>query len=136
MPSQVCTRCNLAHHSTSFPNIGPPQRLSMCVTCRRTDRKSIERKRRRDVHRSRVDAYKAASGCLRCDIKDPIILQFHHPKPNKGSVSALVQSGAKWDRIEAEIAECEVLCFNCHCLEHQKCKITGDRIPTWSPNDS
>lgn len=64
--------------------------------------------------------FKAASACARCGEDHPATLDFHHRDPaakdfNLSNVSAY---GWSLERIQAEIAKCEVLCANCHRKEH------------------
>lgn len=42
------------------------------------------------------------------------MLDFDHVGEKRELVSALVARAAAWPRIEAEIAQCEVRCANCH----------------------
>ena len=53
--------------------------------------------------------------CVDCGEGDPVVLDFDHIGNDKAAnVSWLARTGATWDRIEAEIAKCEVRCANCH----------------------
>ena len=64
--------------------------------------------------------YKANQSCERCGFSHPAALQFHHrdPKTKKHQVCRMVSSGHSVKAILAEIAKCEVLCANCHHIEH------------------
>lgn len=58
-------------------------------------------------------------GCSRCDVSDPVCLDFHHVKGNKEStVARLVADDRSIEVISAEMAKCRVLCANCHRKEH------------------
>jgi DNA repair exonuclease SbcCD ATPase subunit len=50
----------------------------------------------------------------------PAVYDFHHTDPNvkESSVSRLLNSG--WEIIKAEIDKCELLCANCHRIQHAK----------------
>ena len=44
-----------------------------------------------------------------------MVLEFDHVGDDKvANVSSLARRSAAWERIEAEIAKCEVRCANCH----------------------
>ena len=61
--------------------------------------------------------------CERCGYnKSFAALEFHHLDPKEkdftiGKVSTMAEA-----RLKSEIAKCEILCANCHALEHTKYK--------------
>lgn len=63
---------------------------------------------------------KAAKGCERCGYADFRALEFHHRVPEEKSFALVkgVQRGLSKARLLAEVAKCEVLCANCHAIEH------------------
>lgn len=65
---------------------------------------------------ARVDAVKVAAGCADCGYNaHAIALDFDHLGDDKDAgVSVLVHNRARWSRVAAEIAKCEVVCANCH----------------------
>lgn len=78
----------------------------------------IAQQRRRDENKKRIRDYKEGRGCADCGTTNPIILQFHH-RNGKGEGSTLNRaSNLPWPRVEAELAECDVLCANCHIMRH------------------
>ena len=82
--------------------------------------KAWANKRVRALRRS-LDEYKAERQCKRCGFSDWRALQFHHrPDTNKLiEVSMAVGRGWSWERILTEIAKCDLICANCHQIEHQ-----------------
>lgn len=56
--------------------------------------------------------------CARCGFDDPRALQFHHldPSTKRRNVPSLI--GTSDGYVLAEIAKCEILCANCHAIEH------------------
>ena len=57
--------------------------------------------------------------CVRCGFdKHPAALEFHH----KDSSTKRFEIGGVWNKawksIEEEIMKCEILCSNCHRIEH------------------
>jgi predicted HNH restriction endonuclease len=86
-----------------------------------------EKKRIRSVKYDRVKRirhqfreYKKSLSCERCGFSHPAAIQFHHrdPKMKDFDVGNAAKSGLSFERILAEIAKCEVLCANCHAIEH------------------
>ena len=64
-----------------------------------------------------------AMKCQRCGFdKHPAALEFHHrdPQVKVFNVSAAVTAPKKypWPLILAELAKCDVICANCHKIEH------------------
>lgn len=63
-------------------------------------------------------AYKLEHPCVDCGEADPVVLTFDHKDKKKGAIANLVHTMAHrkfaWEKILAEIAKCEVRCFNCH----------------------
>lgn len=64
---------------------------------------------------------KINSGCARCGYnKHPAALHFHHKNPNDKNFGIANYFGKNIDSIIEEISKCEVLCANCHAIEHSK----------------
>lgn len=74
-----------------------------------------DRKARRDV----VDSYKTARGCARCGYnKHPAAIDAHHTGTKNFEVSRGIQDCKPIDQILAELELCELVCSNCHRIEH------------------
>lgn len=58
--------------------------------------------------------------CARCPQDHPATLVFHHLDPAQKDISIALAVTNGWgrERIMTEIAKCEVLCANCHAIEH------------------
>jgi hypothetical protein len=67
-------------------------------------------------HRIRIYEYLLQHPCVDCGETDPLVLEFDHRDPSQKLFS--VANGANqtwsWEKIEAEIAKCDVRCANCH----------------------
>ena len=75
-------------------------------------------KRRKEL-REQFQQYKQTLSCEQCGWNDSRALEFHHHNDDKKeNISRLVAHGYSWDTIEEEIKKCQVLCANCHRLEH------------------
>ena len=68
----------------------------------------------RDRNRARILEYLRAHPCVDCGITDVRVLEFHHLSDKTMDISELVTRGYSWERTEAEITRCVVLCANCH----------------------
>ena len=71
----------------------------------------------REKRIKRVAEMKVAAGCTDCgyDANADALEYDHLPGFEKvAAVSTLLRGGASWERVEAEIAKCEVVCANCH----------------------
>ena len=80
---------------------------------------------RRRLHIRMMRAYKCQIGCT-CGEHHPACLHFHHSKGIKEkAISRAVIWGWSWERIEAEIRKCTVMCANCHAKLHYENGTTG-----------
>jgi hypothetical protein len=71
--------------------------------------------RRRGI-KARLNAIKLERVCVDCGYRaHPAALHFDH-LPGSRKVFAVGRARCTWDRIEAEIAKCEVVCANCHAI--------------------
>lgn len=56
--------------------------------------------------------------CVRCGWNENIVaLQFHHKNDDK-EFSIANGANKSWERVKDEVAKCELLCANCHNIEH------------------
>lgn len=82
----------------------------------------IRRNAIRVALRSWFCGYKKSLKCERCGYdKHPAALQFHHIDPKNKSFEiskAVIQGRVKLKRLFEEIEKCEVVCANCHMIEH------------------
>lgn len=87
---------------------------------------------RQDRQRAWVHEIKQDRGCRDCGETDAACLDFHHRDETAKwmKVSKLVNLGYGLSDIRAEIAKCDVLCANCHRLEHVRIppEVTWERV--------
>ena len=96
---------------------GKSYRRLKCRTCKRRD-KNDRRKRIREW----LDEYKKELVCRRCSFDDFRALTFHH-HGNSGkdfNIADMLSAGLSIRSILNEIEKCEVLCANCHQIEHYR----------------
>lgn len=88
---------------------------------RHRDRRIKEVKERELKLKQFLSQYKAFKGCFHCGIHEPLVLEFHHVRPEEkvNAVSRLIKRGS-FKILEDEIAKCIVLCANCHRLEEYR----------------
>ena len=129
---KLCSGCGVVRARDEFAlkDSRTGQRHSKCKHCgRRTSREHyranheayIQRNRRNNpAHRERnagaVYEYLLFHPCVRCGESDPVVLEFNHkdPRTKAANIADLIRFGWSINRLFAEIANCEVLCANCH----------------------
>ena len=75
------------------------------------------RKKKYQKQREIVDSLKKRSVCNRCKFADHRALVFHHTAEKDFQISSQIgKVGTK--RLIEEISRCEILCANCHAIEH------------------
>lgn len=85
----------------------------MCFSCER-----LVLDKRRDEYKEEYLNYKKTLSCNRCGNNDYRVLQFHHTNSDKEfNVSSKIGQ-RKLSSLMKEIDKCEVLCANCHSIEH------------------
>jgi hypothetical protein len=84
--------------------------------------KVIKQKQKRKERKLRIAKIKNSS-CVDCgNIYSPCAMDFDHkdPKEKVSNVSILVGQLIAWDRVQAEIKKCDLVCANCHRLRTYK----------------
>lgn len=132
METKVCTRCpeRGPQPIDNFAIKSGSRRQSWCKECKRAynnqDYASNNQyhrdrlKARRDSIRNWYRELKASLQCSRCPENHPACLQFHHRDPSEKdfTLSGAFTRGWSIQKLQEEIAKCDVLCANCHAKEH------------------
>jgi hypothetical protein len=84
-----------------------------------TINKSVEEKNK--LKEEYID-WKKTLKCNRCGISDHRVLQFHHHRDKESEISTMLSRGFSLTKIKLEADKCEVLCANCHFIEHYEQK--------------
>lgn len=80
----------------------------------RANNNAWRRKRGAENH-AKIIEYLKDHPCIDCGEADPVVLEFDHRGDKVTEISAAAYMRAwTWERVEAEIAKCEVRCANCH----------------------
>lgn len=105
-------------------------RTAYCKECHRTSCKKhyidnkesyhIRNSKRRKTIKEFILKYKFKKVCIRCGFNKWWVLHFHHLDANKKDFNISRSTTQCWslDKISDEINKCELLCPNCHTLEH------------------
>ncbi len=77
---------------------------------------SSAREKEEAVQRNRalVKEYLSTHPCVDCGESDVRVLEFDHVGGKDRPIANMVRSGVSWERIQQEIARCQVRCGNCH----------------------
>jgi hypothetical protein len=112
-----CRSCGSVALVEEFPKAGKTKGVQyyrhLCTTCysKQKINKSNERM-------TKFREYKKTLKCNRCGYDDYRALQFHHTDDNKEGTPAVIARYLAWDNVMEELNKCEVLCANCHQIEH------------------
>lgn len=69
--------------------------------------------------KAEVNAYKLYQGCVRCGYcESAAALTFHHRDTSTKASNVAGLVGSSRAVLDAEIAKCDVICANCHAIEH------------------
>jgi len=71
-------------------------------------------KNARVLARKFVYQYLLTHPCTTCGETDPAVLEFHHVGEKDKEVGRMIAQGYPPESIATEIAQCVVLCANCH----------------------
>lgn len=116
---KTCKYCGKTHPESDFgvakTTANKVYRRQKCRYCYRKT-KNILRTRRIDA----VNVIKGNRGCVRCKIKDPRVLEFHHLDTTKKefNIADYYYSHYSFEKLEMEIAKCIIICANCHHILH------------------
>jgi hypothetical protein len=118
-----CGRCKQVKPETEFNRLRDG-RQHWCRECFREyfrARGDLHRKqsmdalrRRRAVLRKYLDDYLRAHPCSDCGERDARVLEFDHVGHKTEHIAVLWRLGRSLAELEDEVAQCEVVCVNCH----------------------
>lgn len=124
-----CKICNIEKNESEFYiNSHSSDNLSSwCKECQREDKRNHYKNNKEKYQRNQLSItewflkYKNNLKCERCGFSHPAALDFHHKDPTTKKFSIGQLKGVKnKDIIMEEIKKCEVICSNCHRIEHAK----------------
>lgn len=106
----VCANCHRRGHKGSIPR--GEKKLSNRSPHYERNRKRIEKARKF------IKGVRDKSKCKRCGESRSECLDFHHNEGKDFTISRLVVRKASIAKLKEAIAKCDVLCANCHRVEH------------------
>lgn len=85
---------------------------------KRRDQYNKYRKELREWYRN----LKLNLSCSLCKFSHPAVIAFHHkdPENKEYEISIMVNMGLSKETILKEMAKCDILCHNCHAIQHYK----------------
>lgn len=122
---KLCKYCGKTYPESDFGVAKTTEtkiyRRQKCRYCYRNTKNILRTKRI-----GRINTMKAEQGCVRCKIKDPRVLEFHHLDTSKKefNIADYYYSHFSFDKLNLEIAKCTIICANCHRILHaeERCK--------------
>jgi hypothetical protein len=64
--------------------------------------------------REHIWKYLERHPCVDCGESDPVVLEFDHQRDKEIHVSHMGHNNSSIEKVEKEIAKCQVRCANCH----------------------
>lgn len=116
---KLCKYCGKAYPESDFgvakTTEAKTYRRLKCRYCYRSTKNILRTKRI-----SRINIIKEEQGCIRCKIKDPRVLEFHHLDTSKKefNIADYYYSHFSFEKLNQEIAKCVIICANCHRILH------------------
>lgn len=95
------------------------------INCYLCNRKTIARRRRCNSCNTKIRRIRTKNAaieylggkCKRCGYdKHPAAMEFHHLRDKDFTIANVANKS--WDVIKKELDKCELLCSNCHRIEH------------------
>ena len=112
-----CRECGKEQRKEDFPKAqevkGVVYYRHICKECHRDQKRLL-----RDSKRKDYIEFKKTLECNRCGYDDHRALEFHHHKADKEFNISEKFYQLSWENLKKEIDKCEVLCSNCHRIEH------------------
>ena len=116
---RICKKCHTKQNIADFPTAGvvngKEYRRHVCQICYRKQKNQYKLRKRKQLLK-----YKESLKCNRCGFNDSRALAFHHidSSAKNFTIGEALSIGYSIETILEEISKCEVLCFNCHAIEH------------------
>jgi hypothetical protein len=122
-PLRWCSRCSRHRPESSFNRFGSGRQwwCRDCFKAYYAERRAHHRRRNNALKTQRVReaqnlvlAFLRRNPCVDCEEADPVILEFDHLGPKRAEISTLVRRGVLESVLVAEMAQCDIVCANCH----------------------
>jgi len=123
-PRRKCGKCGESLPESAFNRHPRNERQWWCRNCFRVyfrergqlhrEQSAAAKRERQAAARGFIAEYLTAHPCVDCGESEPTVLEFDHVGEKTGGLSVLKGMGYSVERLRAEIAECQVVCVNCH----------------------
>jgi hypothetical protein len=112
---KYCKKCDTKKSINSFwKKTGTKDGLNRyCIECM-----SAETKKWFNNNIEWFNEYKKELSCIKCGFNHPAALDFHHRDPSEKEFGISSYRQRNKEFILKEIEKCDVLCSNCHRIEH------------------
>jgi len=117
---RICKCCGEIKSIDQFANAGTIKGVRYyrhrCILCY-----SKQKLNESSVRMQKFREYKKTLKCNRCGYNDYRALEFHHYNDDKDQYEPCqIARFRSWENVLKELSKCEVLCSNCHRIEHFK----------------
>lgn len=123
-PVRRCPKCAQDLPASSFSRAGDGYQ-HWCKSCfrayfrargaRHREQAAASRKERRRRAVERLLDVLRSTACADCGEDEILVLEFdHHLGEKEANIANLLAAAARFERLERELARCEVVCANCH----------------------
>ena len=118
---RTCKCCGKIKSIDQFANAGTIKGVRYyrhkCIPCY-----SKQKLNESSVRVQKFREYKKTLKCNRCEYSDYRALEFHHYNDDKDKYyePSEIARFRSWENVLKELSKCEVLCSNCHRIEHFK----------------
>lgn len=131
---KTCSKCKQTKSLTEFAiaKTKPDGRSPDCKECKRIYNKEYYKKnynderirlqKRKDSQWEKIEKFlhEVKTKCSRCGENRFAALDFHHKDPSTKEIAIAEAFNRSWslERVKEEVNKCEVICSNCHRVEH------------------
>ncbi len=134
---KTCTTCGETKPLSEYYNDrrASDDKVSRCAACcygaykdwrARNREKNLSKNSRAQAKRATFLRDAKDRPCDRCGGRfPPIVMDFHHRDPATKEFD-VSRAGRSYAKLAAEVAKCDVLCANCHRMEHSDGVWSGD----------
>lgn len=126
---KICGKCDKEKELKEFNKNNQNKKTGLSAYCKECQRKNNKKHYKNNKEKyiensikNKIWYYNLKIGlkCNRCGFDNPVALDFHHKEPLKKEFEINYNSllGKNKEQIKMELNKCEILCSNCHRIEH------------------
>lgn len=109
-----CYLCNVELIlDTNWKNHRSTRNDYICIECQKNKIKKL----RNEAKKKAVEYL--GGKCMKCGGEFPVyVYDFHHRDPLEKDKGLARLMSSRWEKIKVELDKCDLLCANCHRIEH------------------